>query len=180
MALLVVRHFSEWQVGLDSLQRQAQLQRLLAVLYILQSRKGPVLYKLAKERKNLWQYNNGYKKIPIPLYSTTFMFRCHWATQCQPLSRWMHWSPACQCWIWGIFGSLLSSGDLLPTLRLSTLEELQIFKLQGTAIIIHHFWTAYIVQLHTATLEQKDFTCTIHQIELQISLNHKKSTSVYL
>lgn len=36
---------------------------------------------------------------------------------------------------------------------LSTLEELQIFKLQGTAIITHHFRTAYIAQLHTATLQ---------------------------
>lgn len=63
MALLVVRHFSEWEVGLGSLQRQAQLLRLLAVLYLVPSRKEPVLYELAKERKNLWPNHNGYKQF---------------------------------------------------------------------------------------------------------------------
>lgn len=61
MALLVGRHFSEWEVGQDSIQRRGL--RLLVVLYLLPSGKGPVLYELAKERKSLWQKHNGYKQF---------------------------------------------------------------------------------------------------------------------
>lgn len=64
-ALLVGRHFCEREVGLGSLQRQAQLLRLLAVLSLLLSRKGPVLYELARERKNLWQNHNGHKQFRL-------------------------------------------------------------------------------------------------------------------
>lgn len=44
MALQEGRHFSEWAFGVDGLQREAQL----AMLYLLLSRKGPVLYELLK------------------------------------------------------------------------------------------------------------------------------------